>query len=227
MFYLAFITGFLGSLHCMGMCGPLAMAVPVPAGKRSVGILLYNIGRTATYMLLGLIFSTVGASIQLSGMQQYFAMGLGVALLLFTFVPIAGKKLEKSIYASGLLHSLRQNISAQFRQKSYRSTLLVGVLNGLLPCGMVYLAIAGAITSGDPFAGVVYMAIFSLGTMPAMVCMMSFRRLIPKKLKLNYVMLLSLVLGLVLLYRGTAMELPEISLLVQRGWANAMTVCGQ
>lgn len=227
MLYLAFITGLVGSLHCIGMCGPLAMAVPVPAGKRTAGIVLYNIGRTLSYMLLGLIFSTLGATLELSGFQQYFAVGLGLILLLFAFAPWAGKKLEKHLYASAMLHRIRQMISAQFKQKTYRSTFLVGALNGFLPCAMVYLAIAGAITTGKPLAGMLYMAVFSLGTLPAMVSMMYFRQLISTKLKVNYIMLLSITLGLVLLYRGLALDMPVMSTLMQQVGLSNISVCGQ
>ena len=203
------------------------MAVPVPAGKRTAGIALYNLGRTLSYMTLGLVFSLLGATFQLSGLQQYFAAGLGIILLLFAILPVFGKKIEKSLYASGLLGRIRRQISQQFKQRTYSSTLLVGFLNGYLPCGMVYLAIAGAVTAGDPLDGVLYMAVFSFGTLPAMVTMMYAKRLLPGKLKINYVMLLSVALGLILLYRGVALDLPELSHLMRQVGMGKITVCGQ
>jgi sulfite exporter TauE/SafE len=173
-FTLAAITlGFLGSLHCVGMCGPISMALPVvKPGKwhRILAILVYNAGRISTYAFFGALFGMAGKLFVISGFQQALSITAGSLILLFLLFP---KKITARIESSptlfGWVSRVKDSLRQMFGTKSYYSLLSIGVLNGLLPCGLVYAAIAGAIATGSPQKGSLFMAAFGLGTLPAML----------------------------------------------------------
>src|SRR5690606_26957427 len=82
MLWTAFLLGFLGSFHCVGMCGPIALAVSGHKASRYVyHKVLYNLGRSVTYALLGLIVGSLGFSLSLAGAQQWFSIAMGVLIL--------------------------------------------------------------------------------------------------------------------------------------------------
>lgn len=168
----AISLGFLGSFHCMGMCGPIALALPVhqkSASQKIISILAYNSGRILTYALFGMLFGLIGQSFAVFGYQQKLSVLLGALILLALLVPkrfayhfrVTGK-----IY--GLLNRLKNKIAQLFQQRSIRSFFSIGLLNGLLPCGLVYMGVAGAIATGSVFKGMLFMAFFGAGTLPLM-----------------------------------------------------------
>jgi uncharacterized protein len=166
-FLLAAISlGFLGSFHCVGMCGPIALALPVhnkPPVLKHVLIVLYNLGRITTYSLFGLIAGIMGQSIAMAGFQQALSITIGVILLtsvLFTF--------KNSLSGSGFFLWIKASLSRLFSKGTRPSLFIVGLLNGFLPCGLVYMGIAGAMATGDVAKGVAFMAAFGLGTAPLM-----------------------------------------------------------
>jgi sulfite exporter TauE/SafE len=151
------------------MCGPLALALPTPhAGGLGylAGRLAYNLGRVSTYALLGLAFGAVGKSLLLVGLQQWVSLGLGLLLL-------AGLLFSPHFYAAApvvrLVGLLKRVMGAHIRRRTIRSPAILGLLNGLLPCGLVYVACAGAAATGGTFSGAAYMIIFGLGTVPMML----------------------------------------------------------
>jgi len=172
-FFLAAISlGFLGSFHCIGMCGPIALALPVhnrSHSEKTVAILTYNLGRIITYSFFGFIFGMVGQSFAVFGLQQALSVTLGVVILLGLLIPqkiINHSKLLGHFY--NLFISLKNKISVQFQKKGIRSFFSIGLLNGLLPCGLVYIAIASAIATGSVFNSIAFMAAFGAGTLPFM-----------------------------------------------------------
>ena len=147
-FGIAFALGLLGSLHCAAMCGPLMLALPVApggTGRFVVGRIIYQLGRVMTYCLLGVVAGLIGKSIFLAGLQRWLSISLGVAILLGFLV---SKKISVSTPVVRLVTGLKTAMSAQLRQRSLRSLALLGMLNGLLPCGLVYVAMAGAVSRG-------------------------------------------------------------------------------
>jgi len=168
IYLVAFLTGFLGSFHCMGMCGPIALALPSGgasmAGK-AAGRLLYNFGRIITYSLLGVLLGTFGAGLKLAGLQQSISIGAGVMIILM--VLFSTRFIEKKIgnplkwFGGDLMGKL-------FRSKSPASLFVIGLLNGILPCGFVYVALVGSVATQDVLQGSIYMALFGLGTLPMM-----------------------------------------------------------
>jgi sulfite exporter TauE/SafE len=168
----AYLVGFLGSFHCAGMCGPIALSLPLPqqslAGVLS-GRLLYNSGRVITYSLLGLIVGLIGHSISLSGYQKPLAIGTGILILLGVLLPVFFKRFDALSRLSGLYSgTIKDAFRKLFGKRSKLTLFLIGVVNGFLPCGFVYLALAGAIASGTWTQSVLYMTFFGLGTVPMM-----------------------------------------------------------
>jgi len=165
--------GFLGSVHCVGMCGPLALSLPgadrMP-GRFLVERLLYNAGRVVTYALLGGLVGLVGRVVSLAGFQQVLSIGVGAAMLLVALVPWVSRQVRRLEQApSAFLGRVMAPMGGLYRSGGVGAMLTIGLLNGLLPCGFVYAALATAVTAGDPVSSMAFMAAFGLGTGPAML----------------------------------------------------------
>ncbi|MCP5515993.1 MAG: sulfite exporter TauE/SafE family protein [Verrucomicrobiales bacterium] len=210
----AFILGLAGSAHCAGMCGPLALALP-GAGAGPIplfgGRLLYNLGRLVTYGLLGVLFGLVGRSLALAGVQRWVAIGLGVVLL-------AGVLFSRNLWGTSwggrLSGWLRPHLGRLLRRGTPGALFGFGLLNGLLPCGLVYVACFGAAALGDLSAAVAYMLVFGLGTVPMMLALGLAGRLVPVRLRLRLQRLVPLCVGLVavlLILRGLSLGIPYVS----------------
>jgi uncharacterized protein len=210
----AFILGLVGSLHCAGMCGPLALALP-PAGNNApayfLGRLAYNLGRIATYCALGLVFGLVGATLWLAGIQRWVSIALGVALLIGLF---ASRRLVRWNPVLLVVDRLKSRMSVLLRRRSVGSLAVLGLLNGLLPCGLVYAACAGATATGSVRAGVEYMAAFGAGTVPMMLALSLSGNLVPISLRLRLrkaIPVCLFLLGTLLILRGMSLGIPYLS----------------
>lgn len=168
----ALLLGLLSSAHCVGMCGPIALAVPSVRhtwSGRSMDALLLNGGRVLTYALLGALFGTFGRGLHLAGLQQATSIGMGVLMLAAVLLPALFRKDMFAAAAIGGLGRLRSALARNLRRTAPEALLLTGMLNGLLPCGMVYFAVAGALVQDGALNGALFMAAFGLGTWPAML----------------------------------------------------------
>lgn len=173
MIWSAFLIGMFGSFHCIGMCGPIAIALPIQQYNRTkliVGRVLYNVGRAITYAAIGLVFGLIGQSLSLAGFQQTVSIIAGVLILVMVLIP---SRISQKFYllkpAYGFTNFLKKKFGVLLKQKSVVATFLIGLLNGFLPCGLVYLAVAGAIATGSYLGGAMYMFVFGLGTLPIML----------------------------------------------------------
>lgn len=165
----ALSLGFLGSLHCIGMCGPIALALPVRRTSRLsavTGILTYNLGRILSYSLLGLIFGLMGKGFVLAGWQNALSIALGSILLIALIAPRLIRIRSGILFR--VLEQLKAKVRTLFGKQNLASLLFIGILNGFLPCGLLYVAVAGAIATGTALDGTLFMAVFGLGTVPAM-----------------------------------------------------------
>lgn len=165
-----FTIGILGSFHCVGMCGPIALVLPVGnAGKwnRLLYILLYNIGRASGYALIGLLFGWLGSRLFIGKYQQILSVSLGILILFFLF--FAEFLSFKIPFFDSYTAKLKQYIVHFFKsEKHYYTFWIIGFLNGFLPCGLVYMALAGALATADIGHSVLFMLAFGLGTFPIM-----------------------------------------------------------
>ncbi len=210
----AFALGLVGSLHCAAMCGPLALALPV-TGNTPAGFVasraVYNLGRLVTYCLLGIMFGLVGQTLFLAGMQRWVSIGLGIVLLVGLF---GSRKLALAGPVTALVRSLKSSMSALLRQGSGISLILLGMLNGLLPCGLVYVACAGATATHNVVSGARYMAAFGLGTLPMMLAIGISGRLVPVSLRLHLRKAIPITVFLIaslLILRGMSLGIPYLS----------------
>jgi len=168
----AFVLGLLSSAHCIGMCGPLALAIPSPRNsflQRLTSALLLNGGRVIAYALLGAASGLFGRGLQLAGFQQVVSIGLGVAILIGLIAPRLLSRLRLSQGPALLVMRAQGLMARQLKRTSPEGLFFTGVLNGLLPCGMVYLGLAGALAQDGWGAGALFMVFFGLGTWPALV----------------------------------------------------------
>ena len=167
-----FVIGIVGSLHCIGMCGPIALALPVRTHnnfRRTIGLLLYNSGRILTYALFGTLFGFLGKSFHLAGIQRQISIFLGVLIIAGLLLPYILKQKNKLTgWWYKIFGSLYSELSSLLKNGSFGSLFIIGILNGFLPCGLVYLAIAGAIAQPEVLYGTIFMVMFGLGTVPAM-----------------------------------------------------------
>lgn len=224
----AVILGLVSSMHCVGMCGPLVFALPTrqlsPAGKK-IAVVLYHTGRILTYTLFGLILGFAGRRIYLAGFQQYFSITAGILILLLLAHYFLVKKfwqpaLIKKMY-SGTQQLMIKLWSNPFRGKFF----FLGMANGILPCGMVYLALAGALVSQRVLDSTFFMFLFGLGTLPAMVALgyfstalgMPVRNLIRKSTPVFMVLI-----AVMLILRGLNLGIPFISPMLPHATGSAV-----
>ena len=213
-FTVAFALGLLGSLHCVAMCGPLQLALPVPvggAGRVVLGRLIYQLGRVMTYTFLGVLGGVIGKSLFFVGLQRWLSIALGVMVLAGFFT---SKRVAVSTPVVRLVTRLKSAMSARLRQRTFRSLALLGLLNGLLPCGLVYVALAGAVGQGGVLFGAVYMAIFGLGTLPAMLAVSLSGKLLPPawRWRLSRTIPFGVcLLAALLILRGLSLGIPYVS----------------
>lgn len=168
----AFLIGFLGSFHCVGMCGPIAMTLPLNRESFVAvlsGRILYNSGRLVTYALLGLIIGLIGHTISLAGFQSTLSIAAGITVLLIGFASYGPARLRMTSGFIRFTSWIKKLFKKVFGLKSKATLFLIGVANGLLPCGFVYLALAGAASTGSFISGMNYMLLFGLGTVPVMI----------------------------------------------------------
>jgi len=204
--------GFLGSFHCIGMCGPIALALPTGNSSKLSFItnrILYNTGRIVTYSILGIIFGFIGESVALAGFQNILSITLGALILLSVFVKNRYfESIKKSTGINTVLKKVRNKIGEQFKKNGWLTFFIIGILNGLLPCGFVYIGLAGSLTTGSVWEGALFMTLFGAGTFPAMFAMSlapGFLSLSTREKINRAIPALAILFGLYLIYRGTAM----------------------
>lgn len=217
MIWAALSLGLLGGLHCLGMCGPIALALPRGDQKTRylVSKTLYNAGRILTYVILGAIVGAAGQMIAVAGWQQGLSIASGVLLILMALFSFS-RQLDMSFLAPfvGLSRMVRKGLGPFIKQNTYLSHVVFGTINGLLPCGLVYMAVAGALSTGSAGEGAVFMAAFGLGTFPWMFAVslgqgwiLSARR--PRITRLIPVFVL--LLGCLFILRGLNLGIPYVS----------------
>lgn len=213
----ALILGLTSSLHCIGMCGPIAMAIPIDRSSQSkviFGILTYNLGRILVYGLLGLIIGSIGFSLQTFGILQWISILSGIGLIIFAWRKYLSKlnfHFLPSLQFNGMINKLFGKI---VRSNSKFKLLFLGAINGLLPCGMVYIALLNALLAGTLVGSSMAMISFGLGTIPAMFAVSyTFNKITGKtRLALNRIVPYAMtVVGLMIVLRGLNLGIPYLS----------------
>lgn len=213
-----FIIGLVGSLHCIGMCGPIVVALPVKGFstfRLIITRLLYNIGRVITYSFLGLLFGILGKNLNILGLQQITSIVFGAIMILVVITP---SKIKNSISRVSVVSSanglLKKGFSKLISKQSAESFFLIGILNGFLPCGFVYVGIAGALVTGSLMNAVIYMFLFGLGTILVMFLTSMFPAILGEKKRVKirkWIPVLLFILGAVFILRGLNLGIPMLS----------------
>ena len=210
----AFLLGLVGSLHCAGMCGPLALALP-GVGRDRFSFLLgraaYQAGRLFTYATIGVCFGLAGHALSLAGFQRWLSLTAGAVVLLGL---VAASRLGVGTRFARGVSWIKRPFARLLLQRTHLSLLLLGALNGLLPCGLVYAAAAGAAAAGDWLDGVAFMIWFGLGTLPMMAGLSLAGARLQPLLRLRLHRLIpacALCVGILLVLRGLALGIPYVS----------------
>lgn len=213
----AFLMGLAGSLHCIGMCGPIALSLPVQgrtvAGKLGGG-LLYNLGRISTYGILGLAMGILGRSLQWFAWQQKISILLGLSILAFLIFPLVlpGKSLHPAL--STLMSGVRARLAKVLGNPHPAALYATGLLNGLLPCGLIYMALTGAVITGGALDGALFMVLFGAGTLPAMFASTLFGQWLkyPYRARIRQIYpALMVIMAILLIIRGLNLGIPLLS----------------
>ncbi len=213
----ALILGLLGSLHCIGMCGPIAFLLPLDRSnklKKVFQLFSYHFGRLTTYAFLGLVFGLLGRSLYLFGLQQRVSIVVGVIMIVSVLLP---KQFSTSKWFGPMYHvvaKVKSLIGFNLKNKTAGSFFIIGLLNGLLPCGLVYMAVFGAIGTGQIFQGSLYMFAFGLGTVPLMTSVIYLGNYLSQPIKqkiLKLIPVFVIIVGILFILRGLGLGIPYIS----------------
>ncbi len=212
----AFITGFFGSLHCAGMCGPLALTFNFQnKGNAVFNALLYNASRISAYFLLGIIFGLAGLSFSYAGWQQIASVVMGSCIILFILLEQLGNSgVDRFRWFQRYNNFIKRRITAAMQSRGAGGIALLGFFNGLLPCGLVYLALAGAVASGGIFSGGLYMVLFGFGTIPLMFSFSAFGNYLGTRKRIfirKYLPVFSVMIAALLILRGLNLGIPYVS----------------
>ena len=200
------------------MCGPIAMMLPVDRAnpsKKATQIITYHLGRLSAYASIGLVFGLVGKGLFLAGMQQKLSIFIGVAMIIVILVPervFAKYNFSRPVFK--LISKIKTSLGSQFKNKSYKSLFTIGLLNGFLPCGMVYVALFGAIAMQSESLGVLYMILFGLGTVPMMssvVYLNSFLTISVRNKIQKAIPFIAVIIGVLFILRGLGLGIPYVS----------------
>lgn len=167
---IAFFTGLFGSLHCLAMCGPLVMAIPFQgsAWLSVIQKLVYQLGRILTYSVMGFFAGSLGSLFNILGLQEALSLVSGIILIIIAILHFSGGKKLRSDKLYQKIFGPLASFMGKWMSKPYGG-LFAGMLHGLIPCGLVYMAIAGSLNAGSPWAGFSFMFFFGLGTTPLLL----------------------------------------------------------
>jgi sulfite exporter TauE/SafE len=233
MLFTALTLGVLGSFHCVGMCGAIALALPI--GSPSfytilLNRLIYNIGRVIAYTFLGIFVGLAGRGLALGISQQWLSVAVGVLMLVLILTPTSlSRRWGILRLFTPVTQYLKEQFSYLFKQKTAYSFLWIGILNGFLPCGLVYLALAGALAMGSISEAMLYMALFGLATIPTMLALSMLGKWLPIQAKqkiYRLVPVFTFMLAILFILRGLNLGIPYLSpQLVENQQRTEMNCC--
>lgn len=214
----ALILGLGSGFHCIGMCGPIALSMGLTK-QQALNFHLqnttYNLGRIVTYAFLGAILGIVGEGFNVAGIQQYLTIGVGILLIVMALFSFGGRDFASKIpFLSKFLLSIKINLGKYLQKPGYSSRFITGILNGFLPCGMVYMALTASLAAGGVWQGAAFMALFGLGTFPFMFAVVFFGNMMNTAFRikvLKIIPLMMIILGGLFVLRGLELGIPLVS----------------
>jgi sulfite exporter TauE/SafE len=214
----ALILGLLGSLHCVGMCGPIAFMLPVDrtnSFKKITQITVYHTGRILAYSILGLLFGLIGKSLYLFGFQQQLSIIVGVLMIVLVIIPYKTLgKYNLSRPINRIISKVKSGLGKALKKKTADTFITIGFLNGFLPCGLVYMAVFGAVATGSILEGSLYMILFGIGTIPLMTSAIYLGKFLNSNIKQRIqkaVPVFVVIIGALFILRGLGLGIPYLS----------------
>jgi sulfite exporter TauE/SafE len=221
MLLTAFMMGLAGSFHCFGMCSPLIVASTRGKGQAFTRRIYYNGGRIFVYAIQGAVVSSIGLVFEFAGIQQWVSVVLGAGLILMGILGITSFRMP--LISNGL-HRFTSWLKIKFTKflsvRTMKSTIVLGSLNGILPCGLTYIALAYCVTLATPADGFIFMTFFGMGTLPVMLGAAGGMQWIINRLKITtrtITTMTVIVIGSMLVARGIVVHAATK--------ANQITVC--
>ncbi|BDQ10989.1 sulfite exporter TauE/SafE family protein [Sediminibacterium sp. TEGAF015] len=211
-----FVLGFAGSVHCVGMCGPLALSLPFQhfrGWQKALAIGGYHFGRISSYMIIGIIAGVFGRGLNWFGLTQILSIVLGSFIVLSVLLPRLFTKLNLS-FLNGFKRWQITTMQQMLQKRSAFSMYFFGVLNGFLPCGLVYTAVAASLVAHTITESILFMGSFGLGTVPAMLLIVIAAQSLTSEFRLQirrWIPVLSLIVGILLILRGLNLDIPFVS----------------
>ncbi len=223
----AFVIGLIGSLHCVGMCGPLMITFTEQTGSRAyLSFMAYHLARISVYALIGILFGLIGTTFEIIHIQKFGAILVGAAILLIYGFPKARNAIESLYYRSFFYQWIKNRFTGYYHTKA--KWLAAGIVNGFLPCGLIYLAAAGAILTNSIGSSALYMTVFGLGTLPGLLTLAIIRNRVPNLFKKtpNAITVIAILSGGILIIRGIVAEDPEWNQLMAQQINRIVSACG-
>lgn len=217
MLYTALLFGLIGGFHCIGMCGPIAFMLPIDRNQKVRGIwqtTLYHGGRIFSYSMIGFLFGLLGKGFYFFGLQQQISIAVGLVMILSIVAPKLFAKFSISRPIYRFTSSIKNRLGQSLKRKESTTFFTIGFLNGLLPCGLVYMAMIASLTSTTILEGVLYMALFGLGTVPlmsAVVLLGNVSNYINRQKIQKVIPYVVVVIGFAFVLRGLGLGIPFLS----------------
>ena len=215
---LGLLLGLGTSFHCVGMCGPIALSLPLQGNsklKQLLGGILYNLGRTVTYGLMGLAFGLLGHGLNTLGFQKIVSIVAGTLMIATVFFPKLfsfSNDVDKGIFS--IVNGVKRGLKSLFTTKSFLGLFVIGLLNGLLPCGPLYFAVIVSAGTGNVVESVLFMLLFGLGTIPLLLAVTIAGNFISLKLRNrinNLIPVIMVIMGILFILRGLSLGIPFLS----------------
>lgn len=210
--------GFASGFHCIGMCGPIALSMGLSkkqAANYYFHNLTYQFGRILTYAFLGALLGIIGEGFELSGFQNYLTIIAGILLIIMAIFSFGGTDFASKIpFLSKFLLSVKMNLGKLLQKADYKSRFATGVLNGFLPCGMVYMALTASLAAGGIWESSLFMLLFGLGTLPFMFAVVLVGNLVSTTFRtkvLKIIPVVMILLGGLFILRGLELGIPYLS----------------
>ena len=216
-YFSAFLIGLAGSVHCVGMCGPLALAIPGASKDKGFTFFLrtiaYQISRISGYGVLGLIVGFFSQGMQFTGVQPYFSLLSGILLLFLGFFGIIPEVNAFSKYPIIQHFQVKINriIGTVMTNEHFSTPFVLGFLNAMLPCGMIYIALGTGLSSGNMSEAALYLISFGLGTLPLMFMVSLSGQFLSLQMRRSWqkaIPIIFIISGIILIYKGMNIDLP-------------------
>ncbi|SEF75116.1 hypothetical protein SAMN05421847_0816 [Halpernia humi] len=218
LIFSALALGFASGFHCIGMCGPIALSMGLTKKQATnyyLQNLTYQLGRVTTYSFMGAVLGIVGQSFKFAGFQSYLTILVGILLIIMALFSFGGKDFAAKIpFLSKFLFRVKMNLGKLLQKADYKSRYLTGILNGFLPCGMVYMALTASLAAGGIMQSAIFMALFGLGTIPFMFAVVLLGNLMTTAFRIKVLKLIPIVmiiLGGLFILRGLELGIPFLS----------------